>query len=207
MTLEEAMNRYDCDDAVPVLITEINRLRDALKGAHVVTVEAQRRAEDAERSAAQVMRNEEAAQAEVERLRKLYQEWGYADVPCPKHSKTSLLAGDCASCRAEAAEAEVKIAQNSWQEWMRTADFERARAKAGEAEVERLREALTNKQNFADTAVRVGEMWEGKAERLGADRDRFRKALERIIQAGDYSNFPQDARMYAIAREALREQP
>jgi ribosomal protein S27E len=38
----------------------------------------------------------------------LYDEWGFADAPCPKHSKTSLLKEDCAVCRAEAAEAKIK---------------------------------------------------------------------------------------------------
>lgn len=48
-----------------------------------------------------------ALEAENVRIKKLYDEWGFADSPCPKHSKPAILAqNNCASCRAEAAEAE-----------------------------------------------------------------------------------------------------
>jgi BMFP domain-containing protein YqiC len=47
-------------------------------------------------------------EAELDRIKKLYDEWGFSDSPCPKHSKPAILAqNNCASCRAVKAEAEL----------------------------------------------------------------------------------------------------
>ena len=52
-----------------------------------------------------------ALKEEIERLKKLYKGWGYADAPCPKHSRPSLLKVDCAVCRTEAAIARADAAE------------------------------------------------------------------------------------------------
>ncbi len=44
--------------------------------------------------------------AECDRIKALYEEWGFADAPCPKHSKPSLLKVDCARCETDKLEIE-----------------------------------------------------------------------------------------------------
>ena len=43
--------------------------------------------------------------------------FGYADAPCPKHSKPSLLKESCAKCKSEKAEATIKKISELPEKW------------------------------------------------------------------------------------------
>ena len=80
------------------------------------------------------------AKAEIARIKGLYKQWGYMDAPCPKHSKPSLLLENCASCRAEKAEAEIAALRENISNLL--SQRKEAQGKANEAmlEVAKLRE-------------------------------------------------------------------
>ena len=55
----------------------------------------------------------ERLKAELARVKALYEEWGFKDAPCPRHSKDPLLLeNNCASCRSEELEGAIGVWAN-----------------------------------------------------------------------------------------------
>jgi hypothetical protein len=99
-------------------------------------------------------------EAEIDRLRKLYKKWGYADAPCSRHSKQAILnENNCASCRADIFEAERDRLRTDLSESL-------------QKQIQMALDALIMKRNHAE---------------LVEAANKFRKAF--VIAVGDKSPF------------------
>lgn len=197
---------------VPTLRAEIKRLQaevEQLNKTHVGVVTGYR-----DRLIA-VKAERDKAQAELERVKKLYDEWGFKDAPCPKHSKEPLLVeNNCAYCRSEKLQSELE--QEKVERLSIEYDCEFAECKMSEysieidrlqAELERVtaeRDELKDKlgwenSRLCDKLLDQEVKYYKETEQLRAKCERYEAALNEIPKHGFVSV------AWEVAQQALAD--